>query len=479
MFSSGKTPANFATRTVRQVSFLAAILCSCSSPKKDDPTNDVKPIAAKDKKPPATPVGQVRFPEVDALVADFMRDEDPAGAIVVVGRNGTVLHNIGYGLADVDAAAVMPVEAKLPIASITKVFTAAAIHTLANKGHLSLDDRVGHWIPSWPKDSDLRLRHLLEHTAGLSEAGDWLLDDQIARKDILTRLLELKVQAAPGERFQYGNTGYILLGFVIESVSTLTYSEYLQRTFFAPLGIQVSECANTKGELKSVPGHQKDEAGPMRVTAPSTKHISSAGGLCATGLDILRFFDALRNEKLFPKSSLLAMTQAAKLNDGTIVSYGQGFALGKLGAQEFIAHSGDMLGYQSQVANYQPDGLTVVVLMNTSFAGAPLLAERVARALLKIPIDDDVVVDSAMLDQYAGRYKIPRFGELIISRKDNLLMLQLAGGPEFQLLAKDQQSFVVDGNESMKLKFVLVDGVVEAVAFDQAGMSERAEKLKP
>ena len=180
--------------------------------------------------------------QVDALFEGSVRSDTP-GAAVLIARGGKIKLEKGYGLARVESRLPVTSETRFRIGSITKQFTAAAILKLEEEGELSVNDPVSKYIPDWPKGGEVTIRHLLTHSSGIHNftakpAFQTNVTVATSLEALISSFKNDPYDFAPGEKFLYSNSGYVLLGFIIEKVSGEAYASYLRRTFFEPLGMK-------------------------------------------------------------------------------------------------------------------------------------------------------------------------------------------------------------------------------------------------
>jgi CubicO group peptidase (beta-lactamase class C family) len=368
---------------------------------------------------------------------------------VLVVRDGVVVHRAGYGLANVELGVPNRPETVFRIASVTKPFTAMAILQLCERGKLRLDDRLAPYFPDFPDAARITVRQVLTHTAGLP---DFISVEEAAR---------LPLESRPGERLNYSNIGYEMLGRIIEEVSGTTYEEYLAENIFRPLkmthtGVD-SRQRVTPGRAA---GYQPDgKGGISNADYSESGKIPAAGGLYSNVDDLLRWDQALYSGALVkPETVALALTPAT-LNSGRQVGYACGWMVGTHRGLREVGHGGDISGYNAYIARYPDQRFTVIVLSNMTMRPAgPIptageLAHRIAELLLSDRMapaqpPPDVQLDASVLDAYVGRYRLeaPKIilqnaGDLCtFTREGNRLVGQL-GPATVPLFAESDATF--------------------------------------
>lgn len=341
---------------------------------------------------------------IDAIVADAIRRRKAAGMVVGISRGGVPVSIRGYGFANLEDGTPVRPDTVFRIGSVTKQFTAACIMLLAERGQLSLEDRVVKFIPAFPRGDTVTIRQLLTHTAGVHNYT--ALPDFIAataREELPTaKMVDLIARMdpvydfAPGTKFNYSNSGYLLLGAVIERVSGQSYAAFLKANVLAPLGLSQTQVDDLAEVLPArAAGYEEAATAPTGfVNAPfiSMSAASSAGAIRSTAGDLLRWHAALLGGKLLKPASLAAMLSPGLLNDGSLASgapmtaapagseprsdYGFGLATSLHKRHRMVAHGGSINGFNAALASFPDDRVTVVVLANTggaSYALAPLI----------------------------------------------------------------------------------------------------------
>ena len=341
-----------------------------------------------------TPLEASALAEELAAVLDESYSDDEPGAAVLVARGDELLLRQGRGLADVELSVDILPSMPFRLGSITKQFTAAAIHLLAERGKLSIDDEITKFLPEFPTQGHrITLRHLLTHTSGISNYTSipGYMSQPVKRDVTLDQLIrvfrDLPMDFAPGEKWQYSNSGYVLLGAVIEKASGQSYSEFLKASLFEPLGLT----STLVGEHASiVPNRVKGYLmnGEQLRNAPfvSMSQAHAAGALLSTVDDMWRWSRALFRGEILSAESLEAMTTPAVLNDGEVAGYAHGLGIGTFRGHDVIRHGGGIHGFTT-VAQWFPDEeVLVVVLCNVPgrIPGPGLVAQRLAALALGI-----------------------------------------------------------------------------------------------
>jgi CubicO group peptidase (beta-lactamase class C family) len=347
---------------------------------------------------------------VERVIAEALRDRALAGAVLGIARDGKIQLIKGYGLADIENRVPMTDSSVLRVGSVTKQFTAAAILRLADQGKLSVDDPLSKYVPDFPRASEVKIRHLLSHTSGIASYTNPKYAAKardLARRDFtLPQLIDFIAtldplyEFAPGTAWFYSNSGYILLGRIIEKVSGKSYRDFLQSEFFGPLGL-AHTAVDQSGEI--VPdrahGYSPAKSSPAGFSNPPFMSLTvagPAGAIRSTARDMLQWQLALFGGRVLSPASLTLMTTPTLLNDGRPTSkgrmppiwgsptaeYGFGLFIDRLDGRRTIGHGGAIPGFNTWMETFPDEGLSIVILSNTDYPAAEDLGPKVAKALL-------------------------------------------------------------------------------------------------
>jgi CubicO group peptidase (beta-lactamase class C family) len=325
---------------------------------------------------------------VDSLLAGYAGPDVP-GANVVVVRDGRVLLERSYGLADVDANVRATPRTDYRLASLTKEFTATAVMLLADEGRLGFDDPVARWLPGLPAYArDVTIRHLLTHTSGIWAYEDFVPDSQtyqVKDRDVLLLVRRAdSLYFPPGTAYRYSNTGYALLALVVEAASGMPFARFLRERVFLPAGMR-NTVAYEQG-VSTVPhrayGHAFEDGRWVRADQSNTSAVLGDGGIYTSVDDLVQWSRALLGRRLVrPATQQLAWTSAA-LADGRPAGYGFGWFVDHDAHGLRLWHNGETRGFTNGIVVYPEQRLFVVVLTNR-LGGTPWeTAQRIAELCL-------------------------------------------------------------------------------------------------
>lgn len=331
-----------------------------------------------------------RADEVDDFVAARMAGQSIPGLSLAVVRDGQVVLTRGYGLANVELQVRAAPETVYQSGSVGKQFTAAAVMMLVEEGKLGLDDPISRFFPEAPASwAGIRVRHLLSHTSGLKDY-DLPLWHEYTDGDLLRAFAEPPLEFVPGEQWSYSNTGYVLLGFLIQRVTGRFYGDLLAERVFRPLGMRgtriISEAdivPNRAAGYRLVDGALENQ----EWVSPSLNRTAD-GALYLTVLDLAKWDTALEAGRLLKPESLAALWTPVRLKDGRLAegyddnAYAFGWAVGEQRGHRRIEHGGSWQGFRAQNSRYPDDHLAVIVLLNLAGGDPRAIAHGVAGLLV-------------------------------------------------------------------------------------------------
>lgn len=408
---------------------------------------------------------------IDALIAPHFTAQNP-GLTVIATQDGKTVFRKAYGLADVAAERAMTAEAPMRIGSMTKQFTAVGILLLADEGKLALTDDITRFLPDYPTHgAKITIAHLLTHTSGIpSYTGKRAFRDVMA-KDVsvaqgMAFFKDDPLEFTPGSRFSYDNSGYFLLGAIIEKASGLPYARFLDERIFKPLGM--THTGYEDARLQPVTGYdgQAKQPDPLSMTWPY-----AAGALVSTVDDLARWQAALADGKLLRPETLRQAWTAHPLSDGKPGPYGYGWFVGRLNGLEEVFHGGDIPGFTSDGVWLPRERIYVAMLANREANGlkVPLatLTRQVALQLAGKPLaPSGAKLDAATLAAYVGVYPIDDKRVHTVRQEQGGLTIQGTGMPRAPLRQYQPDGFLI-GDSLMTVQFQRdASGVVTSLVID-------------
>lgn len=340
--------------------------------------------------PPASSVAVPAAPPrlmhaVDSILAAYEAPSGPGASAAVV-KDGRVVLERSYGLADVESRVPITARTNFRLASLTKQFTATAIMLLVRNGKLSLDEHARDILPELPAyASDVTIRHLLTHTSGLWAYEDFVPDTQtyqVKDRDALALIGAADSLYFPaGSHFRYSNTGFALLALIVERTSGERFADFLHRHIFQPLGMD-SSVAYEKG-ISTVPnrayGYSATPAGFTRTDQSNTSAVLGDGGIYSSIHDLEIWNRALDEHTLVDAATQAQIWTPAVLTDGTRAPYGFGWWIAHDDWGTRLWHNGETRGFTNGIVKYPERGITVILLTNRTGGEPWELARAIAR----------------------------------------------------------------------------------------------------
>ncbi len=320
---------------------------------------------------------------VDSLVQQEMQKHQIAGLALMVAKDGQQIKTEGYGVANLEWNVPVTKDTVFEIGSITKQFTAACILLLVQDGKLSLDDKINAHLRVAPKNwTNITVRHLLTHTSGIKNytvLDGFELRQHLTQEQFIKQVGDLPLDFQPGDSWRYCNTGFNLLGYIIENVSGQSYWSFLHSRILGPLGMSATR-SRAPGDII-----------PFRAAGYELKnHVSinrdydltdifSAGAIVSSVVDMAKWDAALNGETLLTKSSKELWWTPTKLNGGKAQNYGFGWFLDPYKGHKNIGHNGQTSVFAASIQRFPDDHLSVIVLCNADESGvAGVIAKEVA-----------------------------------------------------------------------------------------------------
>lgn len=416
---------------------------------------------------------------IDSIAREVLTAGPIAGLSVAVVRDGEVAYARGHGSANVAEGQDATHETVYVAASVSKFITSLAVLTLVRDGRLELDDSLADRLPSFPnleQGQRITVRHMLNHTSGLHDLLGALSDESqesgtgLDRDFVLQWLQDRPLDFEPGTHWMYSNTGFYLLGLIIEEATGQSYGDYVRNEVALPLGLQSTFlCDDWLFPERRTIGYETSDTSLVVSRNYETTGVKTgfggAGGICSTVADLASLPAALESTGLVPNSLLAEMLEPTTISSGATVDYGLGVRLGTLGDETIWGHSGGSGSTWALFAHYPGASLTVAAMVNTDRASpdAWILEGRVARKVLGLSQErpDSVALAEAQL--YEGRYVGGRGDRQFDIRVEGArLLIQQAGreGSPTQAVAVGPHEFVLANNPNDRIIFEVRDGAV-------------------
>ncbi len=336
----------------------------------------------------STGVSQTKEARIDKLLNEKFK-ANATGAVVLISKKGEPTYRKAFGLSNLELNVKMTPENRIQIGSMTKQFTAVSILMLVEQGKISLDDEITKFIPDYPTHGQkITVHHLLNHTSGIRSYTKIRKLFKIARNDL--KPIELinffknePMDFNPGEKFKYNNSGYIILGYIIEKISGLSYEEFIQQHIFDTLNMKGSSYNSHSKLLKNRASGYHNRKGFQNAMYISYTLPYAAGSLTATIDDLNTWQKALTTNKLLSKETLQKAYINYTLNNGENIDYGYGWNIKTINNKVSYEHGGSIFGFKS-MAVYIPSKETYVVILTNCDCISPT---QLTRDITKIVIE--------------------------------------------------------------------------------------------
>ena len=325
----------------------------------------------------------------DEYVRAQMRERHVPGAAIAVIKDGKIVKAEGYGLANVELNVPATKETVFEIGSISKQITAAAIMLLVEEGKINTDEKISKYLPNTPESwNKVTIKNLLTHTSGIKSytgLSGFELTKRLKRDEFIKAIGTFQLEFEPGERWSYSNSGYNLLGFIIESVTQKSYWDFVQTRIFKPLGM--NQTANRDPQFivpNRADGYEWQDNKLVGRDYDLTD-VFSAGAIVSTVLDLAKWDTALRGDTFLKKESKAQIWTPVVFNNGKPYPYGFGWNVTEFRGHKLVSHGGQTAGFAANISRYVGDNLTVIVLTNLGDQG---LGGVIARGIAKIYLPD-------------------------------------------------------------------------------------------
>jgi CubicO group peptidase (beta-lactamase class C family) len=436
-------------------------------------------VSFAQEKPQPDPVARM-----EQIIQSYVADHRFMGSVLVA-RDGKTLLDKGYGFANLEWQLPDTPTTKFRLGSITKQFTAASILLLEERGKLKTDDPVKKYMPDAPAAWDkITIFHLLTHTSGIpsftgfSDFPTRQLQDMTPQQ-LVDWFRDKPLEFEPGTKWNYSNSGYVLLGYLIEKISGQSYADFVQQNIFTPLGMKDSGYDSNSAVIeRRAAGYAPGKNGPENAGFVNMTVPLSAGGLYSTTEDLLRWEQGLFGGKLLSPASLAKMTTPFKQD------YAFGLGVSTANGHKVIEHDGGIQGFNTSLIYYPDEKLVVAVLANINGPGAGQIAASLGKVAhgekVLLPSErKEVTLSPQSLQKYVGNYALTFPGQsvpFVITFEDGKLLAQLGKQPRFPIFAESETLFFYK-NVDAQLEFTRNDkGEIAGLVLHQNGHDAKGVK---
>ena len=432
---------------------------------------------------------------VDELAAAALEEPGAVGLSVAVGLGDDLLIEAGYGLIEVEHDVEANAGSVFRIGSITKQFTAALVMKLIEEGAgkdgkaLTLDSNINDFIDFPTQGKTVTVRHLLTHTSGIKSytglGEEWrkTIPLEFSHEELLDLVDEKPFDFEPNEEYRYNNSGYYLLGVLIEAVTGKSYGEALAETFFEPLGLTSIRYGSNSAIIRNrAQGYEMQSGELVNDPLIGMSQPGAAGALISNAADLVHWNQALVSGKAVSPASYEQMITPHVLSNGEATTYGFGLGIDALEGNKRVQHGGGINGFNSMLATYPESGLTVAVISNSNGYRASTLATKIARAALGIEVTVlDLDVPPDQIERLEGTYNLTGTPmDIRVFERDGKLQGQATGqgvSPfRYQGLADDGTVTLVPGfDDNVRVVFAVGDPSPEFTLY-QGGAEMKGER---
>jgi CubicO group peptidase (beta-lactamase class C family) len=381
------------------------------------------------------------------------------GIAVAVLRGGAVEYQGCYGLADLEWGVPVAPDSVFALASVSKPLTALAVVLARQAGLVELDAPIIDYLPDYPDvGKRITLKHLLTHTSGVPNyvtlpafQGDKLRLDHTP-DELTAAFAGLPLDFEPGSRYTYSNSGYWLLGRILESVGGMPFPRLMRDLVFAPLGMRDARFLDAETIVpRRVHAYDEADDGFVNAVTFSSTLTGGAGGFGATLEDMVAFDLAMRGHLVLDAGLERELYTPVRLTHGREEGYGLGWMLSSYHGQPTIGHAGGLPGISTFYGRLPEQDLSVVVLSNRGRLDAPELARRIVDEVLVLPDPrPDGRAPAALSDEWLGTYSDPTLGSAKLIAEDGHFVLDL-WGTTHRFVPLDDVSYIADDDPGIVL----------------------------
>jgi CubicO group peptidase (beta-lactamase class C family) len=328
--------------------------------------------------------------KIDSLIQTEFKDKNGPGGVFMVAKNGKAIYQKAFGKANLELEVNLTTESVFQIGSMTKQFTAIAILMLEEQGKLNVQNPISKYIPDYPSGDKITIHHLLTHTSGIKDFTKMKSLRDIAQKEMSPKMMvdffkNEPVDFAPGEKFDYNNSGYVLLGYLIELVSGGTYEDFIKENIFKKVGMNQSNYATDRLIInKRAYGYHKKEYGYVNKSVINFSVPFSSGSLMSSANDMLKWQNALNQNLLLKTENSQKAFSKYKLNSGETFTYGYGWHIKELNGTPVREHGGSIFGFKSMGVYIPSEDIYVLGLSNCDCNSPTQITRDIASFAFKI-----------------------------------------------------------------------------------------------
>ena len=422
--------------------------------------------------------------KLDTLISAYAKLYRFNGSALVA-KNGTVLLNKGYGYRDAGNKVLNDEHTIFQLGSITKQFTSAVILKLQEEKKLSLSDKLGKYFPGYPKGDSITIHQLLSHTSGIY---NYTNDENFMANEITKSATREKMMAlfkdkpfdfSPGTSWSYSNSGYSLLGYIIEEVTKKPYEQAVRQYIFTPLQMTHSgfDFTHLRSDDKAIGYFKLSDKDSMRAPIVDSTVSFSAGAIYSTTGDLYLWHKGLQNNSVLSKTQQEAAYTPVKNN------YGYGWGIDSIDGKRRVGHGGGIPGFITNISRVPGDDVCIVLLSNASDQTLNDITKSIYAILYnkeyELPKErKSIMLPVETLKQYEGEYEIKPGLNVVMNIKDGEL-IATPTGQSTKTLHAEKEDFFFDAEEDVQVEFKRNDKKeIDGFILHQNGGQIRCKKIK-
>jgi CubicO group peptidase (beta-lactamase class C family) len=427
----------------------------------------------------------------DSLYASIGREQRP-GIALLVAKKGAIIYERGYAYANIEAQKKITPLTKFRIGSITKQFTASAILQLQEEGKLNVKDKISKYFPGFPRGDEVTIHHLLTHTSGIhsytnTDSFMRRVTSPVGEEQLFAEIKKYPYDFNPGEKYMYNNSGYFLLGYLVEKLTGKKLDAVFRERFFVPFKMSNTGMYDSQHKPSNeATGYTKTGNAYDTAIDWDMTWAAAAGALYSTVEDLSKWNNALYHGKVLKEESFKAAVTPVVLNNGSKppgTDYGYGLAMGRYRGLEWIAHSGGLNGFISQLAWYPQEEMTVVMLTNQSPPELMLDPNRIAEFFAWQSMDSAETyemtdVGNIDLTVYEGKFEISKGLAMDFTTEGHKIFIQVTGQQKYEMFPSKKDEFFLKVVEATIHFNRNEKGEVVSAHIEQGGFKATAPKIK-
>lgn len=333
--------------------------------------------------------GQNFAEKVDRIIQTEFNEKDGSGGVFLISKKGKPIYEKAFGLSNLELNVKLQPNNVFQIGSMTKQFTAVAILLLEQDGKLNTSDYISKYIPDYPNGNKISIHNLLTHTSGIKDFTKTKGLSEIAQKEMTPKMMvdffkNEPVDFQPGEKFEYNNSGYVVLGYIIELVSGKTYEDFIQLNIFDKIGMNNSYYATDRKVIKNrAYGYHQKSCGYVNKSVISFSVPYASGSLMSTLEDMLKWQNSLNKNLLLNQKETAKAFTKYKLNNGEEFEYGYGWHLKNINGIPTREHGGSIFGFKSMAVYIPSEDIYVLGFSNCDCNSPTQIVKDIAELALK------------------------------------------------------------------------------------------------